>query len=420
MSNNSSFNNHSTNSPVFKGFVFPNGVAIKNRLVKASMEENMSNDQLHPSEELINLYANWAKGGAGLLLTGNVMVDHQAMTGPGGVALEENTELSTFEKWAEAAKQNDTKVWMQINHPGRQVYKKMQGKVYSPSDIPLAMGKLSKMFGTPIAMTKEQIHNVIERFGNTAQQAQKAGFDGVEIHAAHGYLLAQFLSPLVNKRDDEWGGSLQNRARILIEIIKTVKAKTNADFCIGVKLNSADFQRGGFDIDDAINVVKMLEPLNIDMVELSGGSYETPAMQGMTSDGRTLAREAYFLNFATQIAEQTLIPIMTTGGIRRLHVAENVLNNKVELVGLATALAMTPNLPNLWLKNPEVESPIIHIKWRNKTLKALATMAAVKRNLRRIGQGKATKSTISPLFTLLLDQIRTAKLTKRYLHLKTK
>jgi 2,4-dienoyl-CoA reductase-like NADH-dependent reductase (Old Yellow Enzyme family) len=378
------------------------------------MEENMSDDSLQPSDSLINLYSAWAEGGTGLLLTGNVMVDRLAMTGPGGVVLDKSSNLEKFIRWSNAAKTNGCKVWMQINHPGRQVYKKMGGKVYSASDVSLDMGKLSDMFGQAKAMTEVQIQDVIQRFVDTAKQAEEAGFDGVEIHAAHGYLIAQFLSPLVNKRDDQWGGSIENRSRLLIEIIKAVKDATTLEFSIGVKINSADFQRGGFDIDDALTVVKLLEPLDIDLVELSGGSYEAPAMQGVTADGRTLKREAYFLEFAETIAKQTKIPVMTTGGIRRLAIAEEVLSSNVSLVGIATGLATEPNLPNIWRTNIDFEAPYPSINWKNKTLQGLAVMAYVKRQLRRVGANKAVKQSASPLFTLIQDQIRTAKLTKRY------
>ena len=401
-------------SLVFNSFTFPNSTTIKNRLVKAAMEENMSDENLLPSKELINLYGQWAKGGSGLLITGNVMVDKEAMTGPGGVVLDKDSDLTRFKLWADVAKQNDTKVWMQISHPGRQVYKKMGGKVYSPSDIPLDMGKLSDMFGQPTAMTEVQIKDVISRFSDTAKQAELAGFDGVEIHAAHGYLIAQFLSPLVNKRDDQWGGSLENRSRLLLEVIRAIKSTVSDSFSISVKLNSADFQHGGFDEEDALAVVKSLEALNIDMIELSGGSYEAPAMQGVTADGRTLAREAYFLSFAASISKNTSVPIMTTGGIYKFGTAKTVLAQGVDLVGIATALALQPDLPNRWQlgKNVEVATP--QVNWKNKTFRSLAIMALVKRNLRRIGAGKKTSSKLSPFFTLILDQIRTAKLVKRY------
>lgn len=143
-------------------------------------------------------------------------------------------------------------------------------------------------------MTESMIAEVIQRFANTARLGEKAGFTGVEIHAAHGYLLSQFLSPLSNKRQDQWGGSLENRARILIEIVEAVRKVVSPQFTVAVKLNSADFQRGGFSAEDAQQVVKMLNEHAVDLVELSGGSYEAPAMQGQARDGRTLAREAYF------------------------------------------------------------------------------------------------------------------------------
>ncbi|MDG0970475.1 MAG: NADH:flavin oxidoreductase/NADH oxidase family protein [Porticoccaceae bacterium] len=401
-------------SIVFTEFKLPNGQRIKNRIVKAAMEENMSDESLQPGGSLLNLYQKWAEGGAGLIFTGNVMVDCLAMTGPGGVVLEKQTELEKFTRWSTAAKANDTKVWMQINHPGRQVYKKMGGKVYSPSDVSLDMGKLSDMFGEAQPMTEEQIQDLIQRFTDTAVQAEKAGFDGVQIHAAHGYLIAQFLSPLVNKRQDQWGGSPENRARLLVEVIKRVKAATAPEFGIGVKLNSADFQHGGFDVDDALTVVEYLKPLAIDLVELSGGSYEAPAMQGITADGRKLNREAYFLEFAEKIASQTKIPVMTTGGIRRLPIAEKVLQQNVALVGIATGLATEPNLINIWRANREFEAPYPKINWKNKTFRGLAVMAYVKRQLRRVGANKSILANASPLFTLIQDQIRTSKLTKRY------
>ena len=403
-----------SNSLVFTEFKLPNGQRIKNRIVKAAMEENMSDESLQPGDALVNLYQKWAEGGAGLILTGNVMVDRLAMTGPGGVVLEKQTELEKFARWSAAAKANDTRVWMQINHPGRQVYKRMGGKVYSPSNVSLDMGRLSDMFGQAQAMTEDQIEELIQRFTDTAVQAEKAGFDGVQIHAAHGYLIAQFLSPLVNKRQDQWGGSIEHRARLLIEVIKRVKAATAPEFGIGVKLNSADFQRGGFDVDDALTVVQFLEPLAIDLGELSGGSYEAPAMQGVTADGRTLAREAYFLEFAEKIASATQIPIMTTGGIRRLPIAEEVLAKNVALVGIATGLATEPSLPNIWRTDTEFEAPYPKINWKNKTFRGLAVMAYVKRQLRRVGANKSVLATASPLFTLIQGQARTSKLTKRY------
>ncbi|MBH0001304.1 NADH:flavin oxidoreductase/NADH oxidase family protein [Pseudoalteromonas sp. SWYJZ12] len=401
-------------NPVFTSFTLPSGLVLKNRIAKAAMEENLAQEDQTPSQALKNVYSAWAKGGTGLIITGNVMVDHLAMTGPGGLVLEQSTDITAFAELARLSKQNNCKVVMQINHPGRQVFKKMGGKALSASSVALNMGKHSHLFGVPKAMTQTDIDDVITRFTQTALQAEKAGFNGVQIHAAHGYLLAQFLSPLTNKRDDKWGGSLQNRARLLLEITRSIKAACSPTLSVSVKLNSADFQRGGFEPSGAQVVVDLLNELNVDFVELSGGSYEAPAMQGKTGDERTLAREACFLEFAKAISQRSSIPIMTTGGISRLSIANNVIESGVPLVGIATALAYQPNLPNKWQNEPLQLAVLPNVTWQDKTLAGLATMALVKRQIRRLGQGKPVKTNASPIFTLISDQLRSVKLTKRY------
>ncbi|CAM2854615.1 NADH:flavin oxidoreductase/NADH oxidase family protein [Pseudoalteromonas distincta] len=401
-------------NPVFTSFTLPSGLVLKNRIAKAAMEENLAQEDQTPSQALKNVYSAWAKGGAGLIITGNVMVDHLAMTGPGGLALEQSSDITAFAELARLSKQSNCKVVMQINHPGRQVFKKMGGKALSASSVALNMGKHSHLFGVPKAMTHTDIDDVITRFTQTAQQAEKAGFNGVQIHAAHGYLLAQFLSPLTNKRDDKWGGNLENRTRLLLEITRSIKAACSSTFSVSVKLNSADFQRGGFEPSDAQVVVDLLNELNVDFVELSGGSYEAPAMQGKTSDERTLAREAYFLEFAKVISQRSSIPIMTTGGISRLSIANTVIDSGVALVGVATALAYQPNLVNKWQNEPLQLAVLPSVTWQDKTLAGLATMALVKRQIRRVGQGKPIKINASPIFTLISDQLRSVKLTKRY------
>jgi 2,4-dienoyl-CoA reductase-like NADH-dependent reductase (Old Yellow Enzyme family) len=401
-------------SSVFSPFTLPCGAQLPNRLAKAAMEENMSDEGQVPGPAILRLYQRWAEGGTGLLITGNVMVDGRALTGPGGIVLEKDSDLTPFKVWASTAKKNNTQVWMQINHPGRQVYAAMGGDVLSPSDIALDLGKHSHLFSQPKAMTHEDIKQLIQRFVDTALKAEQAGFDGVQIHGAHGYLLSQFLSPLTNKRNDEFGGSIENRMRLLLSVIKAVRAHVAPTFAVSVKINSADFQRGGFDADDAKTVILAMNELAVDLVELSGGSYESPAMQGRTTDGRTLQREAYFLDFAKEIALVATMPIMTTGGVRRLAVAEDVLTHGIDVVGMGTALAMNPSLPNDWKKDSQLSAHNPTVQWKDKTLSAIATMAVIKRQLQRMGQGKQPKLNSSPLFSLIRDRIRLKKLTKRY------
>lgn len=401
-------------SKVFNPFSLPNGQTVKNRMVKAAMEENMAVVGQLPGTALFNLYRHWATGGVGMIITGNVMVDKLAMTGPGGVALEADTDLAPFETWANIIKQEDAMAIMQINHPGRQVQKALGGKTLAPSSVAIDIGRHSGLFALPDAMTSEQISDVKTRFVTTAKQAQKAGFDGVEVHAAHGYLLSQFLSPLTNKREDCWGGNLGNRARLLVNIVSEVRAQCGSDFVIMVKLNAADFLRGGFTEADAVDVAKMLEASKVDVLEVSGGSYESPAMQGKAADERTLAREAYFLEFAKQIGEATSIPMMTTGGIKRLPVAESVLDGGCELLGMASAMATTPDLPKKWQQHPEYTGFIPRCDWRDKAMASLATMAMVKRQLRLLGKNAPPAKNPKALWSLVLDQIRIKKLTKRY------
>lgn len=399
---------------VFEKQVFPNGSMVPNRIAKAAMEENMADLNQAPSEELMRLYQAWADGGAGLIITGNVMVDRRAMTGPGGVVLEDESHLDIFKRWAQIGRSKGAQVWLQINHPGRQMQANLGQQTWAPSAVALDLGKMSDRFNPPVEMTQDMIQEVIQCFANTARLGEKAGFTGVEIHAAHGYLLSQFLSPLSNKRQDQWGGSLENRARILIEIVKAVRAVVSDTFTVAVKLNSADFQRGGFSAEDAQQVVQMLNTLPVDLVELSGGSYEAPAMQGQARDGRTLAREAYFLEFAQEIRKVAKMPVMVTGGIRRKQVAEQVIESGVDMVGIATALAIEPNLPNQWKQGKNTAPALKPIHWKNKTLASLANMATVKFQLRKLSLGKTPNPQVSPLWALILQQSAMARRTRQY------
>ncbi|WP_043311359.1 NADH:flavin oxidoreductase/NADH oxidase family protein [Pseudomonas sp. ML96] len=398
----------------FQPLQLPNGASIPNRIAKAAMEENMADCQQAPSADLLRLYRAWAEGGSGLLLTGNVMIDGRAMTGPGGVVLEDDSQLDKFREWARVGRAQGAQFWMQLNHPGRQMQANLGQQTVAPSAVAIELGSFSKLFPLPKALDEAEIAELIRRFVRSAELAEQAGFTGVQIHAAHGYLLSQFLSPITNRRTDSWGGSLENRARLLLEVVKAVRAKVSPSFCVSVKLNSADFQRGGFDAADAKRVVEMLGELDVDLVELSGGSYEAPAMQGDARDGRTLAREAYFLEFADEIAAVARMPLMVTGGIRRLPVVEKVLDSRVAMAGIATALAIDPALPAHWRQDRERSAELPPIRWKRKALASLAYMATVKFQLKRLAQGAQPKPLVSPLRALIGEQLRIARRTRQY------
>lgn len=390
------------------------GLVLRNRIAKAAMEEGLAGCAQLPDERLISLYRRWAAGGAGLLITGNVMVHKQALTGPRGVVLDAGSLLRPFQRWAEAGKAGGAAMWMQISHPGRQVLANMPGVVWAPSAVGLDLGKHTRRFGRPRAMTPEQIEATVERFAETAVRAEDAGFDGVEIHGAHGYLLSQFLSPLANRRTDRWGGSLENRARLLLEVVEAVRSVVSPSFAVAVKLNSADFQRGGFDANDAQRVIAMLAPLEVDLVELSGGSYESPAMSGRPADARTLAREAYFLDLATELAATSPVPVMLTGGISQRDTAENVLASGVTVVGIATAMAVTPDLPNRWLGGEDVARRLRPVNWSDKTVASAADMALVRHQLRRIARGADPALGTRPAYALARDNLDQTRALRRY------
>ncbi|MEY6563510.1 NADH:flavin oxidoreductase/NADH oxidase family protein [Streptomyces sp. PGLac3x] len=390
------------------------GQVLKNRTAKAAMEENMAGAGQLPDKQLFALYRRWAAGGTGLLITGNVMVHAEALTGPAGVVLDEHAPLKPFTEWAEAGKSGGGALWMQINHPGRQVASGMPGVVWGPSDVGVSLGKHSSRFGRPTAMTARQIEETVARYAVTARRAEEAGFDGVEVHAAHGYLLSQFLSPLVNTRTDRWGGSLENRARMLLDIVRAVREVVSPTFAVAVKLNSADFQRGGFDADDARRVIRMLEPLGVDLVELSGGSYESPAMTGRSTDNRTQAREAYFLDLAKDLVRTSPLPLMLTGGITRRATAQRVLDSGVAVVGMGTALAVTPDLPDRWRQGREAERTMRPVNWSDKALASAASMAQVRHQLRRLARGSNPRPGTHPAVALVSEQRRQRAALRTY------
>lgn len=409
---------------IFEPLTLPNGTSISNRLCKAAMEENMAEAGQIPGEALINLYSQWAAGSPGLILSGNVMVAPDAMTGPGGVylgkgVLDDAQTKQIFERWARAGKSGGSQFYMQISHPGRQVYASMGTDVVSASSTKVKMdGPADKMFVESRAMTAEEVEAMVTRFADTAEAAQSVGFDGVQIHSAHGYLVAQFLSPLTNKRKDKWGGPLENRARFLLEIIRAVRKRVGDDFGVAVKLNSADFQRGGFDVDDAKQVVEWLNGEAVDFVELSGGSYESSAMMGVSEDGRaqsTKDREMYFIDFARDIGENARMPIMVTGGVTKRQTAEDALaGGTVDIIGIARAHGFNANIANDWKTNKNLEVRLPNIKSKNKTIHVLGMMSLTKESLYRMGTGRPPKVKNRAIPAIIKSQFRQAKQTKRY------
>jgi len=255
----------------------PCGATLKNRIAKGAMTEGLGDPFNRATSGHVRLYRRWAEGGAGMLLTGNVQVDRRYLERPGNVAIDgeqSNEAIAALREYAKAGTANDTHLWMQISHAGRQTPALVNKEPVGPSDKALEMP--GSQFGKPRALTGTEIEDVIRRFAHTATIARDTGFTGVQIHGAHGYLVSEFLSPDVNTRTDEWGGSLENRARLLLETVRAVRRAVGDDFPVSVKLNSADFQRGGFSHEDAVRVAAWLDAEKLDLLEVSGGTYEQP------------------------------------------------------------------------------------------------------------------------------------------------
>jgi 2,4-dienoyl-CoA reductase-like NADH-dependent reductase (Old Yellow Enzyme family) len=344
--------------------VLPCGATLPNRIAKGAMTEGLASADGRPTPELDQLYTRWALGGAGMLLTGNVHIDVDHRERPGNVVIDKEPDAdmrAALESFAAAGTQGGNQLWMQISHSGRQTQKEVNPRPKAPSAVAVALP--GGLFGEPVALSEEEIADLIARFALAARVAKETGFTGVQIHAAHGYLISQFLSPRANLRTDQWGGSLENRARFLMETLKAVRAAVGPDFPVSVKLNSADFQRGGFDFTESLMVARWLQAAGLDLLEISGGSYEQPAM--MDSEGleprdepklasSTAQREAYFVDFAKAMKAEITMPIMVTGGFRSRAAMEKALSSAAaDVIGIGRPMCVDTSAPRRLLDGAE-------------------------------------------------------------------
>lgn len=342
----------------------PCGAVLPNRLAKAAMTEGLADLRGVPTASLTQLYRVWSEGGAGMLLTGNVVVDQYHLERPGNVVIDREPDQPMREalaSWAKAATAAGNHAWVQISHAGRQTMKTVNARPKAPSAVKLALP--GGQFAEPEALTSDEIQDIVRRFALAASAVKEAGFTGVQIHAAHGYLLSQFLSPRSNLRTDEWGGSLENRARILLAIVDATRDVVGESYPIAVKLNSADFQKGGFAFEESLTVAKWLEEHGVDLLEVSGGTYEQPKLLGLEGlepieeqavAESTLRREAYFVDFAIAMREAVSIPLMVTGGFRSLAAMEQALaEGGASLIGLGRPMCVQTDGPKRLLSGEE-------------------------------------------------------------------
>lgn len=318
----------------------PCGVVLKNRLVKSAMSDSLGDGCGNPTDTQIRLYQRWANGGAAALIVGEVQTSPNYAEKPGNLVLHSGSNLTLFEELAVQGSTNNTQLWLQLGQAGAMAYPPISTpKGPSAIEIPgLSCGALSR----------EEVSGIPLEFASTALIAQNLGFGGVQIHAAHGFLLSQFLSPLFNKRSDEYGGTIDSRMRLLIEVVNQVRDTVDDHFVVAVKLNATDQLNGGLETEDALEVVSALNDTGIDIIDISGGTY----FPGAKSASDAATNGPYFLDFAKQARERTDKPLMVTGGFKRFEQSVNAIaGGDADLVGLARALVVDPELPNLWLKN---------------------------------------------------------------------
>ncbi len=343
----------------------PCNTVLSNRIAKAAMTEGLADDQGRATPRNVRLYELWGKGGAGLLLTGNVLIDHRFLERPRNVIVERGGDIGhdrgMLREVAAAATAHGAQCWVQVNHPGRQAGLGAEQFV-GPSAVPLQTGSEAMTRALSVA----EIEDLVDRFAYVAGEVRECGFGGVQIHAAHGYLNSQFLSPLTNQRGDEWGGSLENRARLLVSAVRAARQAVGPDFAVSVKLNSADFQKGGFSEDEALTVIGWLEEAGIDLLEISGGNYKSMEMVGVSNPdspqperrASTVAREAYFMAFADRIRPHTKVPLMVTGGFRsRAGMDAALASGALDVIGIGRPFCANPAVAAGLLSGRIAEAP---------------------------------------------------------------
>jgi 2,4-dienoyl-CoA reductase-like NADH-dependent reductase (Old Yellow Enzyme family) len=384
----------------------PSGMVLPNRLAKSAMSEALATYDNHPTPELVELYRRWAESGIGMLITGNVMIDRRALGEPGNVVVEDEADMAVLKQWAEVVTSQGSSLWVQLNHPGKQSPKGLNLFNLSPSAVPFRQD-MAAFFDTPREATTAEILEIIDRFGRSAEICQKAGFSGVQIHGAHGYLVSQFLSPHTNQRTDEWGRYRHQPTTICVGGLCGNSQTSGPDFPIAIKLNSADFQKGGLSEEESLETIQSLAEAGIDFIEISGGTYEAPAMSGavkLPQHASTLAREAYFLDFAEKIRSSVKVPLMLTGGFRSLAGMNQALQtDAVDLIGLARLLAIEPDAPKFLLAGHDPKQQVRTITTGIKPIDKMGLMEILwyARQLKRIATGGHPQPQESGLWAFL-------------------
>ena len=313
---------------------------LPNRLVRSATAEKMADDEGRPQPHFYELYRDLARGGVGLIITGHMFINPSGHAHRGMTGIYQDDLVPGLALLADVIHEAGGRVIVQINHGGMQCEKATVSDMIAPSSVD------SKRLEAPSReMTKNEIILMIEAYGDAAMRVKDAGFDGVQIHAAHGYLISEFLSPLINRREDDWGGDPVRRLRFLREVSKNVREKIGPEYPMLIKLGMMDGIDGGLNSDEGAGVVAELDGMGFDALEISGGvgrgSFNT--RKGIRSQDR----EAYFLPLAEIARVVTEIPILLVGGFRSVEVMERVLENgSADFISICRPLISEPDLPN--------------------------------------------------------------------------
>lgn len=315
-------------------------MTIKNRFVRSATHDFMAEEDGSVSKRQLELYRQLAEGNIGLIITGHAYVLPSGKASPRQIAIYDDKFIPGLKELTKIVHQSGARIILQLSHAGRQTKERICGcQPLAPSSIYEPVYQV-----WPREMTLQDIEEVIKAFVQATGRAKEAGFDGVQLHCAHGYLLSSFLSPYTNRRQDQWGGSLDNRTRIILEILKGIKTKIDPDFPILVKLNSSDYLPQGLDIEEAAQVAQKLEEAGVAAIEVSGGCAES-GKGSMWPGRRSEEEEGYFVPQATYIKTKLNIPVIGLGGLRTFRVMENfVASGKVDLVSMSRPFIREPDL----------------------------------------------------------------------------
>lgn len=381
-------------SDLYTPLTLSSGTQLPNRLAKTVLEETLATARQLPRRHMETFCEQWGRGGAVFLTTGSGRGDAEAVAHPGRAMLDDQAPLRPFIQWV-APKRGGVQVRLQANHSRRLVFADMPGIAWVPSALPVNAGRLN-LFAELVAMSPAHIEEMVARFITTACCSEQVDFDGVQVQAAHRHLLSQFLSPRMNRPVNRRSGSVKNRSRMLVDVVRGIRAEVSLTFSAFAQVNASGFQCGGFDEFDARIVIELMATLGMDLVDIIGGTHESGAMLGCPGSERDRRPGTYFLPLAEALVEKSHVPLMLTGSICTRFAAEMVNAAGVSVVGVGSALATASGMPNQWRHHVNVKVPLRRPPYQDSLTTSVVTVARVRCQLLRLSRSR--QSRLNPPF----------------------